>query len=75
MAKGNTVEKNLEKFLRKNKILTKFKKNHDMSFNSNHEATNIKQSFVWTDTPEGFKFWKEINNKFLKEIINVNKRD
>ncbi|MFW6272839.1 MAG: hypothetical protein ACOC2U_03570 [bacterium] len=54
----------LEKFLRKEKALTKFKKNCPISEDVIYD--NISSSFVWRLTPEGDIFWRQLNMKFIQ---------
>lgn len=63
--KKMNIEPKLEKFLRKEKVLTKFKKNVNLP--TDEIVDDISTSFSWSDTPEGHEFWKELDTKFRQE--------
>lgn len=54
----------LEKFLRKEKVLTKFKKNTDLYEGIIYE---IGEAFPWSMSPEGDFFWRKLEAKFRKQ--------
>lgn len=64
----------LKKFLRDNKVLTRFKlncNNYSRGFtgigdalDKEYENYTIGDSFIWADTPEGHEFWAELERKF-----------
>lgn len=60
-----TLENKLfELFLKKNRVLTKYKKYYDADF-STVTPTNIDYEFInscfnWDKTEEGFRFWENI---------------
>ena len=67
--KGITVEPKLEKFLRKEKVYTKFCANVNNPEENNKkeapmEIESIGYSFLWAMTPEGADFWFELCDTF-----------
>ena len=68
--------KKLKKFLRDNKVLTKFKLNcrncgssiysynFGYALDRKYEYYGIGAGFIWSDTPEGHKFWEDLQRKF-----------
>ena len=76
---------NLEQFLRKNRVLTKFKNNYRKLNLSNHsrrfdefldEYSNtphvaILCAFCWADSPEEHDFWSELTRE-AREHANEN---
>ena len=59
----------LEAFLRKERVLTRFKKSviNDVDFKEigkHHVYRNISTSFHWRLAPEGIKFWGDLETKF-----------
>ena len=56
----------LSKFLKKHKVYKQFKNNFDIAHSGYKEgdsgySVSIGGAFLWTNTPEGFTFWNEIN--------------
>jgi len=70
--------KTVEAFLRREKLLVKFKKNYKPSeyytlaneLKGLHEE-GISGGFVWQETPEGMDFWWDINIKYLDYIKSI----
>lgn len=63
--------KQLKKFLRDRKLLTRFKLNTQtirtpFSFGVNYSS--IGSAFVWKGTPEGYDFWSDLDYKFEEHI-------
>lgn len=62
----------LEAFLRKEKVLTKFKANKKRRGKSYEkrdiETFEIDTAFIWNQTPEGLDFWRELHEKYEKEL-------
>lgn len=64
----------LKKFLRDNKVLTRFRLNCRNSkegftgigsaLDRKYKNYSIGGGFIWADTPEGHKFWAELERKF-----------
>lgn len=64
----------LKKFLRDNKVLTRFKlncRNYNEGFTGIGYALDNKckhysigGGFIWADTPEGHEFWGKLERKF-----------
>lgn len=54
----------LESFLRKEKVLTRFKKNILDTFS---KIDDISLAFIWNNTPEKRDFWRDLHYKFQKE--------
>jgi len=57
----------LENFLRKEKVMTKFKKNIVKQRGTNYFASHISRAFIWDESPEGLKFWSALSDKFLNQ--------
>ena len=63
--------KTVEEGLKELKVLSKFKKNCIKSLGkedceedlSSYIDSGIAGSFTWAETPEGHKFWENIDNK------------
>ena len=55
----------LEEFLRKEKCLTKFKKNADYE-GENYIYGDIAGAFIWENTPEGVSYWLNLSAKFME---------
>ncbi len=64
-------------FLRKHKVIRKWKKNCSISGLSKkwinrklctYDKYFIMSSFVWAVTPEGSKFWSKLDDKAVKEM-------
>ncbi len=66
------ISRKLKKFLRKKKVLRKYKRNtknntkHVERGFQKHLYTNIWDAFSWEDTPEGFDFWGGLDDLFEK---------
>lgn len=70
----------LEKFLREEKVFTKFKVNYKKLNSPLRDPIKtflrkeggfyrvIKRGFVWNNTPEGGDFWKNLNDKFVEYL-------
>lgn len=67
------AQRQLKNFLRSRGLLTRFKLNirngknnqpNPSSINFNREGLGISSAFVWKETPEGHKFWGELDEKF-----------
>jgi len=56
------VPAELEEFLRKEKVYTKYMKHLDED-----NVTCIDGAFIWEDTPEGHTFWNNLNDKYEEE--------
>lgn len=64
----------LKKFLRDNKVLTRFRLNCrncsngftgiGYALDTKNKHYSIGDGFIWADTPEGHKFWAELERKF-----------
>lgn len=54
----------LESFLRKEKLLTKFSKNINLIPKIDITLLSISSSFVFDKTPEGDAFWYNIDSKY-----------
>ena len=65
MSKKVCLTKELEDFLRKEKVLTKFKKNVKGNSTKRLPIDLISAGFLWDDSPEGLQFWIDLNNEFL----------
>lgn len=60
-------KKTLIKFLKKERLFTKFTNNLDKPINNLLKevlpqfckSTVLKQAFIWSDTPEGYDYWKK----------------
>jgi hypothetical protein len=50
----------LEAFLKKEKVLTKFKTN---AASLSVKYSDISEAFDWSTSPEGFDFWNKLDNK------------
>ena len=58
-------------FLKKNKILEQYLSNLYIPIDLNeHPEDYINRAFYWDDTKEGFDFWRDIHEKWLKELKN-----
>lgn len=62
----------VEEYLRKHRVLTRFKKNvttltkYDINrILNSKESYNLKGAFSWLDSPEGSTFWA---NKLYKDV-------
>ena len=53
------IEKKLEEFLRKERVLTKFKVSNQEDY-----VMDIHSAFIWEDSPEGHVFWSSLDDKF-----------
>ena len=66
-----TIEKELEEFLRKERVLSKFKKNVEQRpLNTTDETyviRDISEAFYWTYSNKGFKFWKDLSLKYTNQ--------
>jgi hypothetical protein len=70
MTKGRVIlSPMLEEFLRKERILTKFKSYALRRFNY-----TISMAFVWGETPEGRDYWYDIDTKFI-DFLNDKARE
>lgn len=73
-AKKITIgNKNLESFLRRKGVLKKYVKNcieDNECYESHlsHPEIKIIESFVFDQTPEGFQFWQDLHDKFIKQL-------
>ena len=55
----------LKKFLIERKLLQKYKKNVDTLFVQNEMVMDhILNAFIWEKTPEGHKFWNDVDGEF-----------
>lgn len=61
MNKYTYMTPELEQFLRKKRVLTKFIKNLK---GRQFQLAFISQAFTWKNTPEGHSFWSDLNYKF-----------
>lgn len=68
------ANKKLEKFLRKEKVFTRFVKNtnkhfkgHNMALVYGNKKLTLSQCFFFKYTPEEFDFWDKLNDKFNKQ--------
>lgn len=61
MNKYTYITPELEQFLRKERVLTKFIKNLK---GRESPLAWMTQAFVWEDTPEGHSFWHDLHYKF-----------
>ena len=52
----------LEAFLKKEKVLTKFKANATVL---SIKYDDIGEAFDWSTSPEGFDFWNNLENKYI----------
>ena len=71
------------KFLRREKVLTKFRKNLKKSkgltierytevlISNNYEQGFVSCSFDFEDSPEGFKFWWDIYEKWRERLSYI----
>ena len=73
--KNITILPTLEKFLREERVLTKFKANvRNQSGNTLVKfVPNIRHAFVWLGSPEGDPYWSYINRKYVKILNNEHK--
>jgi hypothetical protein len=61
------ISKELREFLEEKHFLEKFR---DNTYNSNcngcknRENTTVCNAFTWINTPEGFKFWEDVEIEF-----------
>ena len=59
------ISKDLKIFLKKEGVLKEFEDN--VRANSDYYGytiNDIDQGFLWKDTPQGFKFWAQLWDKF-----------
>ena len=57
----------LEIFLRKQRVWTKFKKNAKCHrSNRTSKILNIDMAFIWKGTPEGHDFWEKLRDEKSK---------
>lgn len=64
------ADRKLKKFLRNNKVLTKFKlncKNIENGMSLGEGVSCIGSAFVWSKSPEGREFWSNLEYRFLSE--------
>ena len=61
------IEPKLEAFLRKEKVLTKFKKNYTNTGTST-PLVEIGMCFNFKLSPEGRIFWWNLHTKYLKQM-------
>ena len=73
MKKVTLANQELEKFLRKEKVLTKFVKNtnkhykgHDINLVYGAKSLELAQCFIFCKTLEGYDFWDNLNDEFKK---------
>ena len=65
-------------FLKKHRVLTKYRKNfkdREYTFNfktfclTNHLTSYISGAFHWSNTKEGHNFWSNLDDKWRKELL------
>ena len=65
----NKKIKQLKNFLRSKKLLTRFKLNTQLRntpFVFGKNSPSIDSAFIWSRTPEGFKFWDDLAVEFKR---------
>lgn len=64
-----TISKELERSLRKQRVLMKFRRNAQKHWGTNpeHRIKSVGGAFIWDDTPEGSTFWLEVERKFIED--------
>ena len=82
MTKKEIQASRLHRFLRKHKVVRKFKANHaeyaarrkyavtlEELYNDGETQDNIiMASFIWMGSPEGVSFWSGLNKKYIKSF-------
>lgn len=70
----NKRSEQLKNFLRGKKLLTRFKLNAKNTFKEGfvfgERSPNIGMAFIWSSTPEGSEFWRDLDIEF-KEYITA----
>jgi hypothetical protein len=63
------IEKKLHDFLRRERVLQRFKKNVQTQSKVAYPIfiDNIAKAFGWATTPEGYHFWSHLYTKFIDE--------
>lgn len=56
--------KELEKFLQTEGVLTKFKHNCKYVIDGDEDAYDLWSAFAWAQSPEGSGFWADLQIKF-----------
>ncbi len=65
MKKKVKISKDLKLFLKKEGVLKEFEDNVRANRHYIGETIDdIDQGFLWRDTPQGFKFWAQLWDKF-----------
>lgn len=72
------TSKQLKRFLREQKVLTKFKQNLKQDYSQRNipelcadEGVDVLYgAFFWNVTPEGYDFWRDLQRKFKQFLIN-----
>lgn len=61
----------LKKVLKESKAYTKFKINvrRDNRLIADISAPSIGMAFIWSDSPEGYEYWYDLDSKLDEEII------
>jgi len=67
MSKKVHLTKELEDFLRKEKVLARFKRNVKDTNTKKLPIDSTLGGFRWAKSPEGIKFWIDIDDKFLNQ--------
>lgn len=62
--------KSLERFLKKKRGFSKFKRNYDYEesfkdFLNNDDKLSIIMAFCWSQTTEGMDYWFELHKEYL----------
>lgn len=58
-------------FLIERKMLTKFMNNAVRTFTPDRGCRDFKDYFVWSHTPEGWKFWHELYEEYIFTVYDM----
>ncbi len=66
-----STKKELQEFLKQNNALEAYERNiHRKKCGGIGEYWLLSGAFIWSETPEGHKYWSNLNEKFWRKSKN-----